>query len=225
MGHPFPRLGQRGQRLSHPPSNDDYYGSLISDILSVGTDQLPDFAPSITEIVNVTDSLPDPVPTIDADPFAFQGGTLGNGSQNQKDPIDQLKEKAKDVLKALKDCAALLGGAKNAESLVDKAKFVNVDNPGPLSVNGEEARKSIQLRDAKTGPLFAAAAADIPPFGTNSMGGYHIYTGNNFWGLSPGAQLDLFFHELGHTNGRPEETSDAERAKIDDEIKEKCGTK
>ncbi len=137
--------------------------------------------------MNVTDSLPDPVPTIDADPFAYQGGTLGNGSQNQKDPIDQLKDKAKDVLKALKDCAALLGGAKNADSLVDKANLVNVDNPGPLSVNGENARAQIQPLDLQF-PGIAHAASDIPPFGKRSMGGNHIYIGNAFFGISPDAQ-------------------------------------
>jgi len=199
------------------------YGSLIDDILSV-ENPLPDLVAN--EIVNVTDSLPDPVPTIDADPFSYQGGDLGGGNKN---PVDALKEKAKSVVNALKDCAALFGGAGKANSLIDNASLFNVDstagplpNPDPGNPNAIDTRVYIQTNDkiGSDGSLNYNARGDV--------GGNHIYFGNAFvqaGNVDPNGQLTLFFHELGHNNGRPNEKDDAERNKIDDEIRKKCNTK
>jgi hypothetical protein len=56
------------------------YGSLIDDILSVDN-PLPDFAGSVTEILNVTDSLPDPVEPIGADVAPKDSALRGRLSQ------------------------------------------------------------------------------------------------------------------------------------------------
>ena len=79
--------------------------------------------------------------------FSDQGGTLGNGSENQGDPVEQLRKKAKSILDALKDCAALLGGAKNADSLVDKASLFNVDTQaGPIPNGGSSVDTRVYIQ-------------------------------------------------------------------------------
>jgi hypothetical protein len=62
----------------------------------------------------------------------------------------------------------------------------------------------------------------------SDISGNHIYIGDSFWTLGtlkpdgPDVQLTLFFHELGHNNGRPNEDSEEGRKKVDDEIRQKC---